>query len=664
MSCTDFPSAGLIPNVTTHTVGNITYIWTGIAWESQVNVPAGELVNDLSQAYIFNTVAEYQASTIVFPVGKTVYLNDRQADFTVIAGTTSSDGVIVSTEVNQSIELLDDIGLVNMGCVLDGVTDDTVAFMEACSLSRSRGVPIRETQVGILKYSTTADFTANGAGLIWAGVSKCKLLYGGVAGTNAVQVDNGGAHRIASTSSQTGNFLYGEVVVGQITGRHSVVRQRHIGAPLELQATSDGGVVDGEDIDGLTSGATARTTTLVDVDYGSSLQDIKLKGFTIRADRTQLFDGFSRPLDWAESTALYLNSFRNGCEVKDVRPEGFRYGHYSKFNWLANIRNCKAHTCWAGHTLDGEFNSAIFDQNSSNRFGAVADFSGWGLLFTTSYGTTNKAFDMETGNGSGIIYENLRGCSHSVGDIEGNDNSVWKIKVRGLIGSPFDSASRQDFTQGFTIDGARIYKDLGIEFNDGVYGCAVRGSRWSNGTDAPTSGTFIARVVANDLATVKNILFEDSNSYYGDNDNWQPAIALIHRSTEWLDNERAKYFNVLSQPLDITNGNGVPVASLPTGAIITQVDYMADNSDIPTTAGSFELDLGLDASIGAFYTDDVVTVPNGGTTDTYLAPYGLYGSKTAGISESSAGGVVRARIQVNSAGTGKIILRIWYKIKF
>jgi len=76
MSCTDFPSAGLIPNVTTHTVGNITYIWTGIAWESQVNVPAGELegllVNDLSQAYEFDTVALMKASLIVFPIGKTL----------------------------------------------------------------------------------------------------------------------------------------------------------------------------------------------------------------------------------------------------------------------------------------------------------------------------------------------------------------------------------------------------------------------------------------------------------------------------------------------------------------------------------------------------------------------------------------------------------------
>ena len=108
MSCTDFPSAGLIPNVTTHTVGNITYIWTGIAWESQVNVPAGELVNDLSQAYIFDTVADYEASTIVFPVGKLIHLKDRGADFTVISGTGTGNGmdIITNNSVSQSIKYI------------------------------------------------------------------------------------------------------------------------------------------------------------------------------------------------------------------------------------------------------------------------------------------------------------------------------------------------------------------------------------------------------------------------------------------------------------------------------------------------------------------------------------------------------------------------------
>jgi len=172
MSCTDFPSAGLIPNVTTHTVGNITYIWTGIAWESQVNVPAGELVNDLSQAYIFETVAAYQASTIVFPVGKTVHLNDRQADFTVIAGTGTGNtfNIIASEQVTQSIDLVITGGEVNplhfgvKGDWDDAAqtgTDDTLPFREAINFARENDLTLSS---GGYSVRTTENLETNPTG--------------------------------------------------------------------------------------------------------------------------------------------------------------------------------------------------------------------------------------------------------------------------------------------------------------------------------------------------------------------------------------------------------------------------------------------------------------------------------------------------------------------
>ena len=95
MSCTDFPSTGLIPNVTTHTVGNITYIWTGIAWESQVNVPAGELINDLSQAYEFDTIDDAVNSGIAFPVGKVFHIKTPADDD---GGPTIWDVVAIGTQ--------------------------------------------------------------------------------------------------------------------------------------------------------------------------------------------------------------------------------------------------------------------------------------------------------------------------------------------------------------------------------------------------------------------------------------------------------------------------------------------------------------------------------------------------------------------------------------
>ena len=34
MTCTNFPSAGLVIGVTTHQVGEIIYLWSGAVWEA------------------------------------------------------------------------------------------------------------------------------------------------------------------------------------------------------------------------------------------------------------------------------------------------------------------------------------------------------------------------------------------------------------------------------------------------------------------------------------------------------------------------------------------------------------------------------------------------------------------------------------------------------
>ena len=203
-----------------------------------------------------------------------------------------------------ALDLADDVGLVNMGCVLDGVTDSDSFFMAAIARSVADGKPIVETAVGTLKYSTPADFSANGAGLIWGGISKCTLLYGGIAHSDGVRVDNGGVHRIYTVTGQTGTFEYGETIVGQTTGRKGTCRQRFSSHPLEIYAL--GAIPDIETIIGDTSGATAQVTVIGDADiYGSTLQDIKIRGFTIRADRTQSLDGGNNPLDWFEGTGIY-----------------------------------------------------------------------------------------------------------------------------------------------------------------------------------------------------------------------------------------------------------------------------------------------------------------------------------------------------------------------
>lgn len=76
--------------------------------EAEAFAASIDLINDLSQTYIFDTVAEYKASSIVFPAGKTVHLNDRGADFKVVAGTgtATGNGIIASATVNQSVSIV------------------------------------------------------------------------------------------------------------------------------------------------------------------------------------------------------------------------------------------------------------------------------------------------------------------------------------------------------------------------------------------------------------------------------------------------------------------------------------------------------------------------------------------------------------------------------
>jgi hypothetical protein len=94
-----------------------------------------DLINDLSQAYIFDTVAAYQASTTAFPIGKTIHLNDRGADFTIISGQSGTGSVTIPNAlISQSITLIvtTPLKISAVGAAPDnGVTDNSPAIQEA-----------------------------------------------------------------------------------------------------------------------------------------------------------------------------------------------------------------------------------------------------------------------------------------------------------------------------------------------------------------------------------------------------------------------------------------------------------------------------------------------------------------------------------------------------
>ena len=102
-------------------------------------------INDLSQPYIFPTVAAFKASLIEFPDGKVIHLTDRGADFTKITGNTATldQSIIFSLGVNQSIEYApafdERINLIALGGVKDRTTDNTDLAQAAIDLAFSLG---------------------------------------------------------------------------------------------------------------------------------------------------------------------------------------------------------------------------------------------------------------------------------------------------------------------------------------------------------------------------------------------------------------------------------------------------------------------------------------------------------------------------------------------
>lgn len=96
------------------------------------------LINDLSQAYEFATVAEYKAFTNAFPIGKSVYLADRGADFKIITdvGGANDRNIIANTTTGQSVELITST-IMNgkaFGAKFDGTFDDYLALNEIAAL--------------------------------------------------------------------------------------------------------------------------------------------------------------------------------------------------------------------------------------------------------------------------------------------------------------------------------------------------------------------------------------------------------------------------------------------------------------------------------------------------------------------------------------------------
>ena len=163
-----------------------------------------DLINDLSQAYIFDTVALFKDSAIVFPDGKTIHLNDRDADFIKSAGTTADTlDIIASTSVNQKITLINHGNIVNIGAyasssvaleLSSGYTGDIMKFLPT---QLRAGVQINKTKDG---YSYVVD------GFLFIGSGSITLFISNGGNGGGLTINDPMSWDLFNTNAVAGNY--------------------------------------------------------------------------------------------------------------------------------------------------------------------------------------------------------------------------------------------------------------------------------------------------------------------------------------------------------------------------------------------------------------------------------------------------------------------------
>lgn len=156
-------------------------------WMLLQGVTNGDIDNDISIVKVHQNVAAFKADTTEYPDGKTIRLNDRDADFTKITGTgTGNDeNIIASTEVNQSIELVIDgeLRLSSVGAG-GGIDNDSGTIQRAIALVKLNGYALGANSDDHFFVGTFADsgddsrfiidfdnFTFNSNGCLFTGIA-------------------------------------------------------------------------------------------------------------------------------------------------------------------------------------------------------------------------------------------------------------------------------------------------------------------------------------------------------------------------------------------------------------------------------------------------------------------------------------------------------------
>lgn len=221
MTCTNFPKTGLVANVTTHQVGDVTYLWTGVVWES-ITVPLKH--SQLSEKDAPNAHQQYRESATVaqiqsgiYKIGTLLSVSDRaDASFNIepIGAFVVNGYDILDAGVGKVAVLDDDTGLINiefLGAVENG--DATGAVNRLTELGYAAYIPAKRylytetdnrfdnpTVIGAKRPSYNEDKTQLVGGSILVGTLQLK-------GRNPTILNVGIDHGLVEFPSTAGNAL-------------------------------------------------------------------------------------------------------------------------------------------------------------------------------------------------------------------------------------------------------------------------------------------------------------------------------------------------------------------------------------------------------------------------------------------------------------------------
>lgn len=559
-----------------------------------------------------------------------------------------NDGGVI---INGWVRVIEGNPTIQQFGVIDGA-DCTESLLNAAKWSRANKRYVLDKTGGTFKFSETLDFTKSGAGFVGAGTSNTIMLWQGTEGKTPIKVDAGGCHNQATVSNAR-QFKWGEVVTSGDNA--AIVRSFPWSDKLELQVVK-GSFKSGDTITGKKSNATDTIVLYSGPASGTSLVDIKIKGFRLLADINQNYDAYSRPRAWNQSVGIYINGARNHSQIGDIHIEGFEFGLYSKYNWMCEYTDTiYAISCKRSITFDTETNNIKLGMMSVRRSGNINDLTdGHSVSFIASYSiNTTQPIDIETSNSDGIVIEGCRGMNLLGGDIEGNDSSRYKVIVKGLDGADYAN-NKIAWSRAITISGFRFSKSLGILFRDGCRKITVGGNEFAYRDDVSQS---VNSAIHRDSSAefIKDICILNTNDFFGDSSlQTQLPSSMLIPASEYEVRNRPE--SIAETTIDTTDVNRlIPIDYLSSNVIVERVEFIQQNN----LSGTAIIDVGnnkVPDSIVSSYTFNPVD------TTSYVLGYQQATKVASSVNVSK--GAIHIRIRSGSTlSAGKIKVKVVYRLQ-